>query len=101
MAKVISAREVTALLVEQGYEAIYDGKLKTITIKSEEFSIGPTDDLDQLDYDLISYGFSNDEGDEDEEGYNMARIFDEAEGGEFNAENLVKDIINYLGGANV
>ena len=99
MTKVISAREVTALLVEQGYEAIYDSELKTITIESEEFAIGPANDLDQLDYDLISYGFlDDDEDEEDEEICKMARIYDEAESGEFTAENLVKDIIDYLRG---
>lgn len=99
MAKVISAKEVTALLVEQGYEAIYDSELKTITITSEEFAIGPANEADELDYDQINYGFSIELEDEDEQDdIQMARIYDEDESGEFTAPNLVRDIIEYVEG---
>lgn len=98
MGKVVSAREVAQLLTEQGYEANYDSKLKTITIPSEEFSIGPATDADELDYDLISYGISIDLDEDEEDDYQMARIYDEAEGGEFTASNLVRDIIEYMEG---
>lgn len=99
MGKRVSAREVAQLLTEQGYEAEYDSELKTITIPNEEFSIGPATDADELDYDLISYGVLIELEDEDEEdNYQMARIYDEAESGEFTAPNLVKDIIEYIEG---
>lgn len=96
MGKVISAKEVAQLLTEQGYEANYDSELKTILVPSQELTIGPANESDGLDYDLISYGISIDLDEDEENDYQMARIYDEAEGGEFTASNLVRDIIEYM-----
>ena len=98
MGKVVSAREVAQLLTEQGYEANYDSELKTILVPSQELTIGPANEADEFDYDLISYGISIDLDEDEENDYQMARIYDEAEGGEFTASNLVRDIIEYMEG---
>ena len=98
MGKRVSAREVAQLLTEQGYEAHYDSELKTILVPSQELTIGPANESDGLDYDLISYGISIDLDEDEEDDFQMARIYDEAESGEFTAPNLVKDIIEYMEG---
>ena len=98
MSKVIKAREVADLLTAQGYEATYDESLKSISIPSQQLSIGPANEADELDFDLISYGYELDEEEDEAEGFHMARTYDEAESGEFTAENLVKDIIEYMEG---
>ena len=98
MGKTISAKEVAQLLTAQGYEANYDSDLKTILVPSQELTIGPANESDGLDYDLISYGISIEVDDDEESEYQMARIYDEAESGEFTASNLVKDIIQYMEG---
>lgn len=97
MSKVIKAKEVADLLTAQGYEATYDETLKSILVPSHQFSIGPANEADELDFDLISYGYEPDEEEEDEsEGFHMACIYDEEESGEFTAENLTRAVIDYL-----
>lgn len=99
MSKRVSAREVADLLTAKGYEATYDETSKSISVSSQQLSIGPANEADELDYDLISYGFSIELEDEDEEdNIHMARIYDEEESGDFTAPNLVKDIIEYMEG---
>lgn len=98
MSKVINAKQVAQLLTAQGYEANYDNELKTILLSNYEFSIGPADEKDELNYDLISYGYNeHEEDEEEEESFHMACIYDEEESGEFTAENLTHAIIEYLG----
>ena len=98
MGKKISAKEVAQLLTEQGYEAEYDSESGTLKVPSHDLILGVANEADEFDYDLISYAISIDLDEDEEDDYQMARIYDEAESGEFTASNLVKDIVEYMEG---
>ena len=99
MGKRVSAKEVAQLLTEQGYKAEYDSESGTLTVPSHELTLGVANEADEFDYDLISYAISIElENEDEEDDYQMARIYDEAESGEFTASNLVKDIVEYMEG---
>ena len=98
MRKRVSAKEVAQLLTEQGYQAEYDSESGTLKVPSHDLILGVANEADELDYDLISYQILIELDEDEEDDYQMARIYDEAESGEFTASNLVRDIIEYMEG---